>query len=389
MRKLDGKTLIFTDLHCGLAGNKLSRLNICVQVVKEIVSAIKNEGITNVVFGGDWYHSRSTLDVNTINVSLKLVQAIAKHANLYLICGNHDSFFKNSTDVNSLNMFRDTPNVVVIDKPEEFAVNSQRCLFVPWLTDLSSYEAESFDMMIGHFEISSKYLIQSYIEDNIAKQRASRQTSDAIESDQLLQQQGESKSSSLIGNFVDLVKRGGTIYAGHIHRHKEFLVRGRKFFFVGSPYQQTLGEIDSPCGYYILDRSNRPEFQAINSTPHHVKVTMSDVVAGKFDFKCVANAIIQKIYDIDVDAKTEAETNQRINDFKPYEELLPDYQVAVGSYDEKNRDNSSLELIRKSKIEYMRNYVENIDSAALGAQDLNRDKLFDVLESYYKRVTEG
>lgn len=73
MDELQGKTIIFTDLHCGLAGNRLSRLNICVNVVKEIVQATKREGVRNVIFGGDWYHSRSTLDVNTINVSLKLV----------------------------------------------------------------------------------------------------------------------------------------------------------------------------------------------------------------------------------------------------------------------------------------------------------------------------
>lgn len=154
MDELSGKTVIFTDLHCGLAGNRLSRLNICVNVVKEIVQTIKSEGVENVIFGGDWYHSRSTLDVNTINVSLKLVQAIAKCAKLYLICGNHDSFLKNSTDVNSLNMFRGTPNVVVVDKPVEVLLNGRRCLLVPWLTDLSKYGLETFDIMVGHFEIS-------------------------------------------------------------------------------------------------------------------------------------------------------------------------------------------------------------------------------------------
>lgn len=119
MYELNGKTLIFTDLHCGLAGNRLSRLKICANVVKEIVSAIDRLGVSNVVFAGDWYHSRTTLDVNTINVSLKLVQAVSKHAKFYLICGNHDSFMKNTTDINSLNMFRDTPNVIVVNKPEE------------------------------------------------------------------------------------------------------------------------------------------------------------------------------------------------------------------------------------------------------------------------------
>ena len=222
-------------MHCGLSGKKLSRLNICVKVVKEILDCVKKQGISNIIFGGDWYHSRSTLDVNTINVSLKLVQALAKSANLYLVCGNHDAFLKNSTDVNSLNMFRNTPNVHVIDKPEEIMLNSKRCLLVPWLTDLSAYKQSTFDLMIGHFEISSKYLIQSYIEDNAAKRAASSSAASAIESDELLSTSGR-KSNDLIGNFVDLVKPNGTIYAGHIHNHKEFRAKGRRFIFIGSPY---------------------------------------------------------------------------------------------------------------------------------------------------------
>lgn len=45
MDKISGKTLIFTDIHCGLAGNKTSRLNICIMVVKEILKAVKDRGI--------------------------------------------------------------------------------------------------------------------------------------------------------------------------------------------------------------------------------------------------------------------------------------------------------------------------------------------------------
>lgn len=73
MDKISGKTLIFTDIHCGLAGNKTSRLNICIMVVKEMLKAIKDRGIENIVFAGDWFHNRNTLDLNTINVSLKLI----------------------------------------------------------------------------------------------------------------------------------------------------------------------------------------------------------------------------------------------------------------------------------------------------------------------------
>ena len=101
------------------------------------------------------------------------------------------------------------------------------------------------------------------------------------------------------------------------------------------------------------------------------------------------NSIIQKVYDIDIDRKTEANVSQQINDFKPYEELLPDYRVSIDSQTSRGDGSSQLELIRKSKIEYMRNYVDNIQQAALDEQGLDREKLFNVLERYYAKVAEG
>jgi hypothetical protein len=79
-----------------------------------------------------------------------------------MIIGNHDLFNKNSTDVNSINIFRDIPNVYVIDKSVEIDINGKRSLFVPWLGDLSTYKTSSFDMMFGHFDISTKFVIASY-----------------------------------------------------------------------------------------------------------------------------------------------------------------------------------------------------------------------------------
>ena len=209
-----------------------------------------------------------------------------------MICGNHDSFLKNSTDVNSLNIFRNTKNVHVIDKPEEIDVNGQRCLLVPWLTDLSVYGEETFDMMIGHFEISSKYLVQSYIEDNSEKRKTSDKAKARINEDALLKGGSSSKAADLIGNFVDLVKRGGRIYAGHIHKHREMTVKGRWFSFVGSPYQQNLGEMDAECGFYLLDSENRPKFVDTETPPRHIQVFMSEAMKDGYDFAPVAGNIV-------------------------------------------------------------------------------------------------
>ena len=70
----------------------------------------------------------------------------------------------------------------------------------------------------------------------------------------------------------------------------------------------------------------------------------------------------------------------------PYEELLPDYEVELSfSYDMKIQ-NESIELIKKSKLEYVRNYINNIDKKVLDEQGIDKDKLFSVIEQHYNKV---
>ena len=390
MKNLTGKTLVFTDFHIGLAGNKESRLKICIEVTKQLLKQIKTSKIDNVLFCGDWHHSRTTLDSNALNVSYRLVSAIAKCARCILICGNHDIYLKNSTDINSINIFKDIPNVELVTKTQEVMMNNSKCLLVPWLGDTSACKKEDYDFLFGHFDISSKYLIASYVAEHSRDMHASNNASAAIDSDDLLRSSYD-KSMDLVGDFVELAKKSGTVFAGHIHKHKEFMSKGRKFIFVGSPYQQTLGDIGNECGYYVIDEDNKYKFIEIDCVPKHVKLMMSDVIKqgiNNFDFSIVKGNIVQKVYDIDVKQADESAIVQKINDFKPYEELVPDYQVAVDlsgknrSADEKN----SVELLKKSKLDYVKHYIDCIDQKVLDENKIDRDKLFEVLSEYYKRA---
>lgn len=391
MDKITGKTLVFTDFHIGLAGNRESRLKICINVVKKIIERIKADNISTIVFGGDWHHSRTTLDSNALNISYKLVSALAKYARCILICGNHDIYLKNSTDINSINIFKDIHNVEIVAKPDEVEMNGLNCLLVPWLSDLSAYEKEAYDFIFGHFDISSKYLISSYIEDHSRKLAASKSLASMIENDDILAASDKtSKANDEIGDFVEYAKRSGTVFAGHIHKHKEFISKGRNFIFVGSPYQQTLGDVDNECGYYVIDEKGNYAFTEITGIPRHVKLLMSDVIdksVDGYDFSCVTGNIIQKVYDIDISAADEAKITQRITDMKPYEELLPDYQVKLAFGENSTaEEKTSIELLKKSKLDYVRNYVDNIDQKALDSDSLDREKLFSILEAYYNKA---
>lgn len=94
------------------------------------------------------------------------------------------------------------------------------------------------------------------------------------------------------------------------------------------------------------------------------------------------------MYDIEVPSKVDAAVAQKIADFKPYEELTSDYQVKLDMQDADINDQSSaIAMMKKSKLDYVKHYISNIDSKVLEENMLERDKLMKVLSDYYLKAT--
>lgn len=392
MENINGKILIFTDLHLGLKNASKTRLAICINVIKKIITYIKENNITSVIFCGDWNHVRTTTENNVLNISYKLMSALAKVAKVYCLIGNHDIYLKNSTDITSLVIFKNIQNVKIIDRLQKISINGNLSLFVPWLADLTNEQKETYDMIFGHFDVSHKYLIKSYIEDNSRDNCVSNNIINQIKNDNLLQTTNNTQQNAgdYIGDFVDIVKKNGIIFSGHIHSRREFLAKSRKFIFIGSPYQQNLGEINNKCGFYTINEENKYEFHEIIDIPKHIELRMSNIIKNidTFDFSIIKNNIIHKIYDIEVDNITDAKISQYINDWKPYEELLPDYDVDLSTNKEIQLQNESIELIKKSKLDYIQNYINNIDQNILIKQNIDKHKLYNILEKYYNYIID-
>lgn len=313
MEKIEGKVLVTTDWHIGLKQNSKSRLNIVIMVVKEILQHVKKNNIKTLIFAGDLFHERVSVNVNSLNVALKCISTLAKFCKIYLIVGNHDSHLKNSIDINSLNIFKDTPNVQIIDKPTQVSINGNKSILVPWLGDISTQEKEYFDMMFGHFDVSQKYLIRSYVEEHSNSTEASDNIESKLDADTTLTN-SQSNVGDLVGDFVEIVKKKGIIFSGHIHGRKEFISRGRQFVLIGDPYQQNLGEKNYSCGFYSINEDNEYSFHPIDNVPKHVELYISKIAKNvdEFDYSCVSNNIIHKIYDIDIDNQLNGKICQHI-----------------------------------------------------------------------------
>lgn len=402
MYELRGKTLVFTDCHLGLRNGSVSRLKIVVMVFKQIMREVRAKGISQVIFVGDAFHDRKSIDVNVLNVGNKLFTKLAEMCDVYMVVGNHDCFYKTNTTVSSINIFDNNPRIHVVSTMEEFTINGQTALFVPWLGDVSQCPRGKFDLMFGHFDIGVQYLVASYIEDHARADMTNDSLIAILSKDELISEKiGEGQldpsdismtkqelaSSNLIGDFVEVVREGGVIYAGHIHNHKEFYTRGRRFIFVGSPYQQTFGEMDSVDGYYVLDESNNPTFVKTVGIPVHVKVKMSDILkAGvdKYDFSFIKGNIVKRVYDVEVPRAEIVRINQKIQENEPYEEISSDFEIARPVEEKVN--NETLEVIKKSKLDYIMKYIDSMDDKVLAEKRIEKGKLFDILKEYYLKA---
>ena len=144
-------------------------------------------------------------------------------------------------------------------------------------------------------------------------------------------------------------------------------------------------------GYYVLDEKNKRKFIETEGVPKHIRLRISNIIkAGidKFDFSIIKGNIIQKIYDVDIDLKTDAEINQRISDNLPFEESLSEYSVALTA-DNTVITNESLETIKKSKLEYIKSYINNIEDSTLSAANIEKHELYKMLESYFNKAMEN
>ena len=408
MLELTGKTLITTDWHFGLKGNQIGRLKILVDVTRKIVEFMKENKVDNFMFCGDFFHNRENLSVNTINVALSCMDLIARGRKVVMILGNHDLFNKNSTKINSANIFRNTKNVTIVAEPTEADINGKKTLLVPWLSDLSGFKKNSFDFMFGHFDVSPEYQMAAYIEDNSGRVQATDKLVDLIENDDLLLSSdmnvgfsaenrtdtflNRKKSSEMLGEWVDLVKAGGTIFSGHIHGRREFYAKRRKVVFVGSPYQQTLGEAKSHDGFYLMEPNSKFSFHDLPGIPVHVDIRMSEVLSDgidSYDFsKCRGN-IVHRVYDVEMDRVDETRILQRISDNSPYEELPPDYELMFTSGQCGDKEvMESITAIKTSKMEYLHRYIDRMNDSDLSGHGIEKGKLLKIMNDYYSMVEE-
>ena len=140
----------FTDIHFGNKNNSKQHNRDCADFVDWFIE--QSEDCETCIFLGDWHHHRSSVNVSTLNHSVENVGKLSRaFKQVYMIMGNHDLYYREKRDMNSLPYAGLFDNVTLV---EDMLVQDDIAL-VPWLVgdEWKNLQKTKCRYMFGHFEL--------------------------------------------------------------------------------------------------------------------------------------------------------------------------------------------------------------------------------------------
>ena len=326
---IKGKTIgMFSDIHIGLSQDSPMWHEEMLKIANWIRDEYQKLGINDIIIPGDVFHNRSEISVNTISIA-KTFFNILKDFRIFISTGNHDCYYKDRSDINSISMFDGWNNIIIVDKdPILLKYKNKTISIVPWGVPIENIPIS--DICFGHFEIQSFYM-------NTFK---------------VCEHGMESKN---------ILKKSPFVISGHFHNKDDRSYEKGRILYLGSPYQQNFGDIDQVRGIYTLDLdSNSTVFIENTISPKHFKINFSSLKQNT-DIKSLETNISKNIISFIVD---EDSTNEKINDLSElFKKLNPlQFRIDYKSSELKNVENSKdSEYTMIDMEETIEDYVNSID----------------------------
>jgi len=221
------KVAILGDTHFGARNDNLSFHAFFEKFYRDtFFPYLEEHGITEVIQLGDVFDRRKYINFQTLRSCRDYFfqPMVDRGITAHIIVGNHDTYYKNTNDVNSLNLLlQEYKNVKVYEKPTHIEFEDFKMLMVPWICQdnekecLDAIVTTDAKMVVGHFEISGFEMYRGALCDE--------------------------------GMDMKLFREGLPVISGHFH-HKS---SHGSIHYLGTPYEITWSDYSDMKGFHILD----------------------------------------------------------------------------------------------------------------------------------------
>ena len=221
------KIALITDTHFGARSDSVQFDNFFRKFYDEVFFPyLVNNDISTIVHLGDVFDRRKFINYTTLhNCRQYYFEQIKKLGlQLYQIVGNHDTYFKNTNEVNSLGLIAaDYAVDTIVSEPKEIIFDGCSVLMVPWLC-ADNYVAASAviekscaPVCFGHFELAGFQMYKGMVNEH--------------------------------GMKPGVFDKFDLVCSGHFHHRS---TKGN-ITYLGNPYEITWSDYDDPRGFHVFD----------------------------------------------------------------------------------------------------------------------------------------
>lgn len=247
MKIIQNNVAVVTDLHIGIHQNHQLWHSIVIKFAHWFKKQIDAKGIKDIIICGDINDNRNEIDVTSMHV-LTEVFSIWKDYNIIILVGNHDAYYRDRSDVNSLSILSGWPNITIVDSIKEIKAFDKHITFVPWGVEYN--DIPESDIIFGHLEINGFSMTRM--------------------------------NACIKGiETKNILDKAPLVVSGHFHLRDNRKYKSGRVLYVGSPYEQNWGDCGTdPRGFYFIDlKTNKCDFVENTVSPRHKKIRLSEIAS--------------------------------------------------------------------------------------------------------------
>jgi DNA repair exonuclease SbcCD nuclease subunit len=245
------KILLFSDIHINAHKRSFARLEDCLKALNWVFETAKKHNIQDIVFGGDLFQDRQKIDIQTYNLTFDVLQ---KHCNgtinFWALLGNHDLWYTDRWDINSILPFSALPNFNLIKEACTLVIAGHNIDFLPFVVNpiehLKTLSKEKNKLLVAHLAVHGAQLNFLY----------------NTSSDVVLEHDGD-----MVKVGLELFTSWEQVFLGHYHGEQKI----GNIEYIGSPLELTFGEAFQEKHLIIYDLvTGDKEYIKNDFSPRHL-----------------------------------------------------------------------------------------------------------------------
>ena len=159
------KVAILNDTHAGIRNSSEIFMNYQERFYSEIFFPyLEKNGINKILHLGDYYENRTSINFKALNHNRRIFldQLRDRGIHMDIIPGNHDVYYKNTNQLNSLKelLGHYMNEVRIIEKPEVVSYDGMNVALIPWINTENEEKTKQFlntckaDVVGAHLELT-------------------------------------------------------------------------------------------------------------------------------------------------------------------------------------------------------------------------------------------